>query len=166
MATAGQKRFASLDKDEMDEIMENLDAKNTKRQTHTAVKIFREYLTEKNLPLEFEMLSDQRLDEILANFYLEIRNKSGQLHNKSTMNSYRQRHLNQNRDIDILKGDAFKKSIKAFKCIGKELKRVGLAAIEHYPSIADGDLQKMYSYFSRNIDDPQVLQHKVNVIYV
>jgi len=146
--------------------MENLDAKNTKRQTHTAVKIFREYLTEKNLPLEFEMLSDQRLDEILANFYLEIRNKSGQLHNKSTMNSYRQRHLNQNRDIDILKGDAFKKSIKAFKCIGKELKRVGLAAIEHYPSIADEDLQKMYSYFSRNIDDPQVLQHKVNVIYV
>ena len=64
MATVGQKRFASLDKDEMDEIMENLDAKNTKRQTHTAVKIFREYLTEKNLPLEFEMLSDQRLDEI------------------------------------------------------------------------------------------------------
>ena len=82
------------------------------------------------------------------------------------MNSCRQRHLNQNRDIDILKGDAFKKSIKAFKCIGKELKRVGLAAIEHYPSIADEDLQKMYSYFSRNIDDPQVLQHKVNVIYV
>jgi hypothetical protein len=39
MATAGQKRFASLDKDEMDEIMENLDAK---RQTHTAVKIFRD----------------------------------------------------------------------------------------------------------------------------
>jgi hypothetical protein len=30
MATAGQKRFASLDKDEMDEIMKNLDAKNTK----------------------------------------------------------------------------------------------------------------------------------------
>ena len=84
MATAGQKRFASLDKDEMDEIMENLDAK---RQTHTAVKIFREYLTEKNLPLEFEMLSDQRLDEILANFYLEIRNKSGQLYKQSTMNS-------------------------------------------------------------------------------
>jgi hypothetical protein len=82
MATAGQKRFASLDKDEMDEIMENLDAKNTKTQTHTAVKIFREYLTEKNLPLEFEMLSDQRLDEILANFYLEIRNKSGQLYKK------------------------------------------------------------------------------------
>ena len=87
MATAGQKRFASLDKDEMDEIMENLDAKNTKRQTHTAVKIFREYLTENNLPLEFEMLSDQRLDDILANFYLEIRNKSGQLYKQSTMNS-------------------------------------------------------------------------------
>ena len=83
MATAGKKRFASLDKDEMDEIMENLDAKNTKRQTHTAVKIFREYLTEKNLPLEFELLSDQRLDEILANFYLEIRNKSGQLYKQN-----------------------------------------------------------------------------------
>jgi hypothetical protein len=39
MTTAGQKRFASLNKDEMDEIMENLDAKNTKRHTHTAVKI-------------------------------------------------------------------------------------------------------------------------------
>jgi hypothetical protein len=31
MATAGQKRFASLDKDEMDEIMENLDAKKHKK---------------------------------------------------------------------------------------------------------------------------------------
>ena len=39
MATAGQKRLASLNKDEMDEIMQNLDAKNTKRHTHTAVKI-------------------------------------------------------------------------------------------------------------------------------
>ena len=119
--------------------------------------------------MEFEILSDQRLDDILENFYLEIRNKSGQLYKQSTMNSYRQglqRHLNQNRDIDILKGDAFKKSIKAFKCIRKDLKRVGLAAIEHYPSIAEEDLQKMYSYFSRNIDDSQVLQYKVNVIYV
>ena len=69
------------------------------------------------------MLSDQRLDDIFANFYLEIRNKNGQLYKKSKMKSYRQglqRHLNQNRDIiDNLKGGAFKKIHKGLQVYRK-----------------------------------------------
>lgn len=166
MAEESRGRFASLQNDEKDSIINNLDAQNTKRQTHTAVKILREYLTEKNLPLDFETYSDERLDEVLSNFYLEMRNKSGEMYKKSTMQSYRQgiqRHLSQNRDIDILKGEAFKKSIKTFKCVGKELKRVGLAAVDHYPPIADQDLEKMYDLFAQNMDNPQILQYKVGL---
>lgn len=38
----------------------------TKRQTNTAFKCFCEYLTEKNLPLDFESYEDKHLDYVLA----------------------------------------------------------------------------------------------------
>ena len=75
MATAG--RFAALNSEEKDAVLDNINAKNTKRQTHTAVKLFREYLTEKNMDLDFENYSLEQLDQTLSNFYMEMRNKKG-----------------------------------------------------------------------------------------
>ena len=78
-----------------------------------------------------------------------MRNKDGEMYKKSTMQSYRQglqHHLSKTRDIDILKGDNFKKSKKAYQCMTKELKRLGMAAVEHCPAIADADMEKMYMF--------------------
>ena len=157
-------RFASLGQDDRDNIMENIETKNTKRQNTTAVKLFREYLTEKSKPIEFEQYTIEQMDDSLASFYLEMRNKEGKHYKKTTMQAYRQglnRHLQKCRDIDICNEDIFKKSCKSFKGMTKELKRLGLAAIEHHPSIEESDIEKMYSYFCKNLEDAQLLQYKV-----
>ena len=165
---ATKRRFASLDDEDKENLLDGIDSKNTKRQTNTAVNIFREYLTEKGLSSDFETLSDDELDKILGNFYLEMRTKNGELYKKTTMNSYRhglQRHLAKHRDIDILKGDKFKNSSTAFKGMSKELKRQGLAAIEHHPSIAPADMKKMYDYFCSDLSNNQKLQYKVTFFF-
>jgi hypothetical protein len=164
MATAG--RFAALNSEEKDAVLDNINAKSTKRQTHNTVKLFREYLTEKNMDLDFENCSLEQLDQTLSNFYMEMRNKKGDMYKKSTLLSYRQgiqRHINQTRDID-LKGDAFKKLNKAFQCMGKELKKLGLAAVNHYPPIEDTDLAK--TLFASNPDDAQLLQYKISQSFI
>ncbi|VDI10339.1 Hypothetical predicted protein [Mytilus galloprovincialis] len=81
------------------------------------------------------------------------------------MQAYRQglnRHLQKCRDIDICNEDIYQKSCKSFKGMTKELKRLGLAAIEHHPSIEESDIE-MYSYFCKNLEDAQLLQYKVFV---
>ena len=78
MATAG--RFAALNSEEKDAVLDNINAENTKRQTHTAAKLFREYLTEKNMDLDLENCS---LDQTLSNFYMEMRNKRGDMYKKN-----------------------------------------------------------------------------------
>lgn len=63
MATAG--RFAALNGEEKDVVLDNINAKNTTRQTHTAVILFRQYLTETNMDLDFENCSLEQLDQTL-----------------------------------------------------------------------------------------------------
>ena len=127
-----------MEGEELTSLFENEDAKNTKRTTMTAVKLFREYLTSKNFPAEFENFDPEELDAKLASFYVEMRNKDGQLYKKSIMASYRsglQRYLRNKSDdeIDIMSKTIFNKSSKAYKCMRKELKRQGLAAVHHHP---------------------------------
>ncbi|CAG2257574.1 unnamed protein product [Mytilus edulis] len=143
--------------------MKNIETKNTKKQKTTANKLFREYLTEKSKPIEFEQYTVEQLDNTLASFYLEMRSKEGKLYKKTTMQAYRQglnRHIQKCRDIDICNEDIFKKSCKSYKGMSKELKRLGLAAIKHHSSIKESDIGKMYSYFCKNLEDAQLLQYK------
>jgi hypothetical protein len=48
------------------------------------------------------------------------------------------------------------------QCMGKELKKLGLAAVNHYPVIEDTYLAKMYTLFASNTDDAQLFQYKVS----
>ena len=50
-------KFASIREAEMHEIVENIDATNTKKQINTAVRTFKEYLTSKHMSVDFESLS-------------------------------------------------------------------------------------------------------------
>ena len=63
---ADADRFASISEAEMHEIVENIDATNTKKQTITAVRTFREYLTPKHMSADFEFLSKAELDNVLS----------------------------------------------------------------------------------------------------
>ena len=89
--------------------MYNSEAVNTKKQTALAVKMFRDYLMEKELDPDFEKYDAQTLDEFLTKFYAEIRNKKGEMYKKTTLSYYRQgiqRHLQSVREdnLGIVKG--------------------------------------------------------------
>ena len=167
MATA---RFASIEGDELNGIIDTIDSANTKRTTMTSVKLFREYLSAKNYAMDFENFTLDDLDSKLASFYVEMRNKKGEMYKKSTLISYRhglQRHLEKCRSdkIDITDNNKFRKSSLAFKGMSKELKRQGLAVVNHHPPISDGDLKSLYQYLLGGIleDSSQLLQYKVNL---
>ena len=72
--SCSSSRFASLEQEEIDGIIDNIETKNTKRQNSTAVKLFRQYLTAKNMPSKFEDLTVDEFDTALRSFYMEMRN--------------------------------------------------------------------------------------------
>jgi hypothetical protein len=74
----------------MKTILENIDAKNTKRVTTTSVKLFRDYLAFKGESADFENFTCEKLDEQLGKFYVEASTTDGDMDKKSTMLSYRQ----------------------------------------------------------------------------
>lgn len=169
MATA---RFATVEGDDLNGILDNIDSANTKRTTMTSVKLFREYLSAKNFPTDFENFTQDDLDAKLASFYVEMRNKKGDMYKKSTLISYRhglQRHLEKCRwdNIDITNNNVFRKSSPIFKGMTKELKRQGLAVVNHHPPISDGDLKHVYQFLLQdNLEDPQMLQYKVLLLHL
>ena len=62
---------------------------------------------------------------------------------------------------DIIQDPEFPEANKVFlaKCV--DLKRQGLAKVEHKPAILENDLRKLYECGVFNLGDPRTLQNKV-----
>ena len=157
-----KRRFAEISEKQLQTIVENKDAVDTKRSTNQAVKIFREYLVEKAQSNDFESFSPSELDTFLGKFYAEARNRNGELYKKSSLTTMRfglSRHIINALDIDIMKDLRFKNSNTIFKAVSKDLKRQGLGSVDHYPPIEVVDLQK--SYLNLDLYSVKSLQRKV-----
>ena len=122
-----------------------------------------EYLQEKNLD---EPHHDDKvtLANVLKRFYAEARKKSdGSPYSKSSMTSLRfglNRHF-KTKGTDIIQDPEFAQANKVFlaKCV--DLKRQGLAKVEHKPAILKKDLRKLYECGVFNLGVPRTLQNKV-----
>ena len=83
------ERFASVSEDELCRLIEEKDSQNRKRATKVSVKVFNEYLLEKNLD---EPHHDDKvtLANVLKWFYAEARKQGdGSPYSKSSMTSLR-----------------------------------------------------------------------------
>ena len=150
------ERFASSTAEDIGSLLANKDAESTKKATNQATKVLREYCMEKNISPAFEQLNKTELDKLLGQFYANARRKDGTLYTKSTMNSLRYglaRYFQSENNVD------FASSNKVFAAFLVDLKRNGLAKVNHHPDIAADDLHKLYSNF--NLDTPKSLQQKV-----
>ena len=115
------ERFASVSEDELCRLIEDKDSKNTKRATKASVKVFNEYLQEKNLD---EPYHDNKvtLANVLKRFYAKARKKSdGSPYLKSSMTSLRfglNRHF-KTKETDIIQDPEFAEANKVFvaKCV-------------------------------------------------
>lgn len=118
--------FADISEEQLQVIVDNKDAKKTKRSTSQAVKLFREYLQETSLASDFELLPPPDLDNLLGKLYAEARSKTGELYKESSLNTLRHgltRHMHSKTETDISKDTLFKGSHTVFKAVSTDLKR-------------------------------------------
>ena len=91
-----RQRFANLDSDDYEQLLNKKDSENTHKATRISVSIFKDYLREKNLNTEFEQLDKPDLANILRKFYLEVRKVDGDYYKRASLLAIRQglnRHL-------------------------------------------------------------------------
>ena len=165
MASVSTKRqFARLTEEDIESMKENVNAKATKKATAVAVKAFKEYLTSTGADPDFEIWTPSQLDSALGGFFVNLRNKDGEMYKKTTLMSYRhslQRYINTVRDdIDIIHGNEFKNSKVLFQAQTKKMKAEGKAKIDHHPPIEPADLERLYDYVCSD-DSAALLQKKV-----
>ena len=76
--------FVDITEDNISELMKSKDSKSTQRAATQSIKLFRDFLIQKNEPGEFETYTKQKLDEMLRLFYASIRKKDGEMMKKSS----------------------------------------------------------------------------------
>ena len=163
MAEAMNPRFELLDDDQLQDLTDSADSKNTKNAVKYAVKIFEGYLQIINTDLDsVNKLPNSELDKILQKFYAGVRQKNGSLYCKKSMLSIRfglQRHFLNTKNVDIVKHEDFANSSRVFKCFSATFKRKGKGVVKHKSAIPQEDMEKIQD--SLDLDDPQGLQDKV-----
>ena len=124
----------------------------------------KDYLIEKNHP-ELDNIPTSDLNEILKNFYSEVRKKTNDLDNQddaemsgeyknSTPRAIRAvlvRYFKDTRGIDIIRNEQFISSNEMFLAMTKTNKEKGLGDINSYPPINEADLSLITEYFKKKM---------------
>ena len=138
-------RFATLSKEDLHLFIDDKDAKSTKRATKSGLKVFHQYLKEKKAD---KPQTKDTLANVLRLFYAEARKADGTSYSKRTLSSLRfglNRHFKATRGFDIINDSEFTDANKLFgaKCV--DLKRQGLAKVEHKLPICEEDLKNRHT---------------------
>ena len=155
-----KSRFPTLSEEDLNLLLDDKDAKSTKWATKSALKVFHQYLKEKKAD---EPQTKDTLENVLKLFYAEVRKANGTSYPKSTLNSLRSglnRHFKATRGFDIINDSEFNDANKVFGAECVDLKRQGLAKVEHKPPICEEDLKKLYESTAFGLNDPEKLQNK------
>ena len=108
-----KSRFATLSEEDLN-LLDDKDAKSTKRATKSALKVFHQYLKGKKAD---EPQTKDTLANVLKLFYAEARKADGTSYSKSTLNSLRfglNRHFKATRGFDIINDSEFTDANKVF----------------------------------------------------
>ncbi|XP_049444001.1 uncharacterized protein LOC125895871 isoform X1 [Epinephelus fuscoguttatus] len=142
-------------------------SENTRLATRYAVRIFREYLSEKAQSPDFETLDKEALCVVLRSFYAEARSKSGQLYSKSSLISIRSslnRYLNEPpycRSLDLTKDPELRSANLTLAAVIRRLEEQGAGPVVQKQAITRSDLRKLYESSVFNSDTPFGLLNKV-----
>ncbi len=159
-------RFATLDVDDVDQLVEDKDSKNTKIAIKHSVKILRDYLVAKNQSPQFEALEKEELAKVLALFWANTRRKDGTMYKTKSMQRLKfgiVRHVQEKLGVDINRDPAFLRCNQVYKAVGTDLKRKGFGGVVHSQVVVPEDMQKLYVSGERwfNSETPSGLQNKV-----
>ncbi|XP_008106827.2 BTB/POZ domain-containing protein KCTD1 isoform X1 [Anolis carolinensis] len=142
-------------------------SENTRLATRYAVRIFREYLSEKAQSPDFERLDKAQLCRVLRSFYAEARSKSGQLYSKSSLISIRSslnRYLNEPpycRTLDLTKDPELRAANLTLAAVIRKLEEQGAGPVVQKQAITRADLRKLYTCSVFSARSPFGLLNKV-----
>uniref|UniRef100_H3AJY5 Potassium channel tetramerization domain containing 1 n=1 Tax=Latimeria chalumnae TaxID=7897 RepID=H3AJY5_LATCH len=142
-------------------------SENTRLATRYAVRIFREYLSEKAQSPDFESMDKEALCKVLRSFYAEARSKSGQLYSKSSLISIRSslnRYLNEPpycRTLDLTKDPELRSANLTLAAVIRKLEEQGAGPVVQKQAITRADLRKLYTSSVFNTNTPFGLLNKV-----
>nr|XP_013795338.1 PREDICTED: uncharacterized protein LOC106482328 [Apteryx mantelli mantelli] len=143
------------------------DHENTRLATRYAVRIFREYLSEKAQSPDFETMDKGALCRVLRSFYAEARSKSGQLYSKSSLISIRSslnRYLNEPpycRTLDLTKDPELRAANLTLAAVIRKLEEQGAGPVVQKQAITRADLRKLYTCSVFSTQSPFGLLNKV-----
>eukprot|EP00079_Xenopus_tropicalis_P026786 XP_012820753.1 PREDICTED: BTB/POZ domain-containing protein KCTD1 isoform X1 [Xenopus tropicalis] len=142
-------------------------SENTRLATRYAVRIFREYLSEKSQSPDFESMDKEALCRVLRSFYTEARSKSGQLYSKSSLISIRSslnRYLNEPpycRTLDLTKDPELRSANLTLAAVIRKLEEQGAGPVVQKQAITRADLRKLYTSCVFSSSTPFGLLNKV-----
>jgi len=155
---SSEGRFGRLSDAEMEKMMSDKDAVNTKRATKVAIQSLREYTFETDWDIDLHDCTPEQ--SAPRSFYVNARKKNGELYKLSALRSIRfdlSRHFSQELEIDIIKDPIFQKANDMFSAVSVDLKRE--AKVDHTESIEPEDLKKLYTSLTLSPDTPEGLLH-------
>lgn len=138
------------------------DSKKTKEATKYSAKIFRDFCHSRGISTAIEDMAKNELDELLTDFYINVRTQSGQYYSFSSLVALRHGLNRYLKNVNIVNDPAFRKSNLSFKVALKRLKEAGKGSIEHKEPISQADMATLYSHSQVfNPNTPEGLLNKV-----
>ena len=138
---------SDLDNEQLDEIGQKAQAKNTKRATEWGVKKFEKWCEKRKITVDLKTVSPTDLSEILRKFFAEVKTEKGQALTPSVLTGIRaaiHRHLTcapLSRNINILQDSEFISANKMFEAKAKlftklfEMKAQIIFSVRRYSEI-------------------------------
>ena len=158
-------QFQLLTDEEIQELVDSTDAKNTKRNIKFARSRLEAFAKCASTSLEdVEKLSDVDLDKFLSRFYGGLRREDGSLYTKKTMTVIKfgiTRHFHSVRGQDVSNSNIFPESQKVYKAMMVKLKKEGKGIVTHKTAVTDTDMNKIFESEAVDTNTPLGLQNKV-----
>ena len=161
------RRFAEVNDEYVEKLIEGQENKNTKRKTFYDLKLVHKFIQEvKNEERDIKDIPAIELNNLLSQFIVEARTKTGQDYEPSSLRgilSSVERHLSKaNYNISIFRDPEFKKTRDALKAKQKELKSQGRGNRPHATSaLSDEEIEVLYSKKLLGTSSPQSLHNTV-----
>ncbi|GAB1609177.1 uncharacterized protein LOC115223832 isoform X1 [Argonauta hians] len=138
------------------------DSKKTKEATKYSAKIFRDFCHSRGVSTAIENMAKSELDDLLSDFYINVRTQGGQYYSFSSLVALRHGLNRYLKTVNIVNDPAFRKSNMSFKVALKRLKEAGKGSIEHKEPISQTDMATLYSHSQVfNPNTPEGLLNKV-----
>ena len=168
---SSERNFQFIDKseDEIKQLLEGKDKKNTQKATKSALKQFREYLALKKLP-DVDAISAIDLPEILFHFYALVKPQKSEKYATQSLKCIRaalNRWFKAEKGIDIIKDHGFVRSNEIFKGVLVDARKFGRPK-KSTPKITEIDLERIGEYFLHdymNNPSPKKLQQQL-IFYI